>query len=816
MPITATKLTVDTNATALQMAEMMFGDGVTILSASYVGDDLASGIYTEGQQVSPNVVPADSGVILSTGKATDFTNASGEANQRPGTSTNLANGIDGDADMNAIAGLPTYDAAFFDATFIPDGDTLTMQLVFSSEEYLEYVHSGYNDAVGVWVNGEKVELTIGDGDISIDNINTTSNENLFRDNTDSAYNTEMDGVTVTMTLKASVNPGEENTIRIGIADAGDGIYDSSLMIVADSIQTSLIAKDDAVFVTTKGEVTVDLISDDTTEGRESVRISHINDQAISPGEQITLNTGDIVHLNADGTVKILSTNANQPVTFTYTISDATGTSDTAFVTVTPSPVDGTSSNDSISAGFRDVDGNAVDSKDGLSEVIYGYGGNDKIFSGYGDDEIHGGDGHDRMRGQEGNDLITGGAGNDVLDGGEGADIMDGGAGNDIYYVSEAADVVVENGGGRDKVMSDIDFVLGATLEDLSLNKGTSALSATGNASDNVLRGNEHDNDVHGLEGRDVLYGLSGDDTLDGGEGDDRLYAGSGNDLLRGGNGNDKLYGESGSNTLDGGAGNDQLSAGSGADNLIGGDGNDLLNGGEGADTMDGGAGNDVYYISEAADLVVETGGGRDKVKSDIDYALGATLEDLWLNEGSSALSATGNASNNVLVGNGNDNDILGLEGRDVLYGMSGNDTLDSGEGDDRLYAGSGNDLLRGGDGHDKLYGESGSNTLDGGAGNDQLSAGSGGDTLIGGTGNDILAGSIGSDEFIFNAGDGVDTIENFEIGNDRLEFVDVDLATVQVDNHSWGATVSYGEGDSIIMRDLEGEYNLSVDDFLLV
>ena len=654
MPVTATKLTVDTNANATQMAEMMFGDGVTVLSASYTGDDLASGIYTGGLEVSPDVVPADSGVILSTGKATDFTNASGAANQRPGTSTNLANGIDGDADMNAIAGLPTYDAAFFDATFIPDGDTLTMQLVFSSEEYLEYVHSGYNDAVGVWVNGEKVELSIGDGDISIDNINTTSNENLFRDNTGSTYNSEMDGVTVTLTLKASVNPGEENTIRIGIADAGDGIYDSSLMIVADSIQASLIAKDDAVYVTTKGEVTVDLISDDTTEGRESVTISHINDQAISPGEQITLTTGDIVHLNADGTVKILSTNANQPVTFTYTISDAKGTSDTAFVTVTPSPVDGTSSDDHISGGFIDVDGNAVDSKDGLSEVIFGYGGNDRIYAGHGDDDVHGGDGNDFMRGQAGNDLITGGAGNDVLDGGAGADTMDGGAGNDIYYVSEAADVVVENGGGRDRVMSDIDFVLGATLEDLTLNKGSSAISATGNASDNLLRGNV------------------------------------------------------------------------------------------------------------------------------------------------------------------NDNDILGLAGRDVLYGLSGDDTLDGGEGDDRLYAGSGNDLLRGGEGRDKLYGNSGSNTLDGGAGNDQLSAGSGGDTLIGGTGSDILGGSSGSDNFIFNAGDGVDTIKHFETGIDSFEFVGVDLATVQVDTHSWGVIVSYGEGDSITMRGVELEYDLNISDFLLV
>ena len=133
-----------------------------------------------------------------------------------------------------------------------------------------------------------------------------------------------------------------------------------------------------------------------------------------------------------------------------------------------------------------------------------------------------------------------------------------------------------------------------------------------------------------------------------------------------------------------------------------------------------------------------------------------------------------------------------------------------------MYAGSGNDLLKGGEGRDKLYGNSGSNTLDGGAGNDQLSAGSGGDTLIGGTGNDILGGSSGSDNFIFNAGDGVDAIKHFETGIDSLEFVDVDLATVQVDTHSWGVIVSYGEGDSITMRGVESEYDLNISDFLLV
>ncbi len=214
----------------MDMAEAMFGSGITIKSASYTGADKASGIYSNGDSVADAITPSDTGVILSTGKASDITHGSGDANRESDESTNWHNS--GDSDLEAIANARTYDAAIFEATFVPDGSVLTMQVTFSSEEYLEYVNTGFNDAVGVWVNGEKAELTVGDGDITINNINNTSNENLYIDNPQNAEvaNTEMDGFTVTMTLKAPVNPGEDNDIKIAIADGGDGIYDSNLLI----------------------------------------------------------------------------------------------------------------------------------------------------------------------------------------------------------------------------------------------------------------------------------------------------------------------------------------------------------------------------------------------------------------------------------------------------------------------------------------------------------------------------------------------------------------------------------------------------------
>ena len=105
--VDATRLPVATNATANAMAEEIFGDGVTIVAASYTGDSRASGTYSNGDTVSPGVTPSDTGVILSTGRANRFTNNNGEANQSTQTSTNTS-GIN----INKIFLIPISKSKF--------------------------------------------------------------------------------------------------------------------------------------------------------------------------------------------------------------------------------------------------------------------------------------------------------------------------------------------------------------------------------------------------------------------------------------------------------------------------------------------------------------------------------------------------------------------------------------------------------------------------------------------------------------------------------------------------------------------------------
>ncbi|MGK2944277.1 MAG: cadherin domain-containing protein, partial [Desulfuromonadales bacterium] len=85
------------------------------------------------------------------------------------------------------------------------------------------------------------------------------------------------------------------------------------------------------------------------------------------------------------------------------------------------------------------------------------------------------------------------------------------------------------------------------------------------------------------------------------------------------------------------------------------------------------------------------------------------------------------------------------------------------------------DLIYGSLGSDHLSGNGGDDTLLGRDGNDTMDGGSGGDFLVGGEGDDLLFGGSGADHFVFsaNAGEGYDTIIDFNPVEDTLSFADL-------------------------------------------
>jgi serralysin len=414
----------------------------------------------------------------------------------------------------------------------------------------------------------------------------------------------------------------------------------------------------------------------------------------------------------------------------------------------------------------------------------------------GADTLQGTAGADTMYGFDGNDFIYGYAGNDVLIGGAGNDTMAGGFGDDTYEVTEAGDIVVENGTGQafdpgegnDTVFSYVNgYRLANGVEILRLVGG--AQVGYGNALANTLVGNALDN---------TLVGAAGNDTMMGGAGNDAYEVTEAGDVVieNAGEGTDTVYSYIDSYALTANVenlaliGSGRVGYGNALNNtLIGNAVANTLVGGAGNDTMLGGAGNDAYEVTEAGDVVVENAGeGTDTVYSYIDgYVLGANVENLTL-AGGTARVGYGNALDNVLSGNALDNTLIGGAGNDTMVGGAGNDFYEVTEAGDVVVEGinQGSDTVYsylnsytlttnvenlylvgsavsgvGNSSFNRMVGNGLANTLSGGGGDDVLIGGAGNDTMIGGGGDDAYEVTEAGDVVTEASADGLDTVYSY-------------------------------------------------------
>jgi Ca2+-binding RTX toxin-like protein len=381
--------------------------------------------------------------------------------------------------------------------------------------------------------------------------------------------------------------------------------------------------------------------------------------------------------------------------------------------------------------------------------------------------------------------LVGNGGNNRLDGGLGADTMSGGAGDDSYVVDNAGDLVKELAAqGFDQVSSSIDYTLSANVEQLTLT-GT-AISATGNALDNLLFGNAQGN---------VIDGGLGVDRMAGGLGDDRYVVDNVGDTVveSAGAGIDTVlssvnYGLASNveNLTLTGIANIDATGNELANVLIGNGGNNRLDGDVGADSMSGDGGDDSYVVDNTGDLVSELSAqGFDRVSSSINYVLTANVEQLTLT--GTALNATGNALDNLLFGNDQANVLDGAAGADQMRGGLGDDRYVADNGSDTVNeaANAGNDTLISSVGYslganvENLIlvgsaaingtGNADANVLVGNIGANILNAGAGNDVLTGGLGNDLLDGGAGDDLYLYKQGEGRDVISDAS-GTDTLRF----------------------------------------------
>ncbi len=260
---------------------VLLGSGVTVSNVTFNGGPGAQANeqlgYFDGSEC---VLGMDSGLFLCTG---NINMALG-----PNTSGSLAMELSSippaDDDLDNVAGDFCMDVGSLEFDFVPTGDSITFSYSFASEEYLEYVNAGYNDAFGFFLSGpgisgpfqnDAMNLAVVPGTfsyVSVNSINTGSNASYYQDNGDgfsSPYSSnpfyfQFDGFTVGLTAHAAVQCGQTYHIKMAIGDVGDPNWDSGVFIHGGTFSST--GGSGISIATSSG-------SPDVSEGCDSARVT---------------------------------------------------------------------------------------------------------------------------------------------------------------------------------------------------------------------------------------------------------------------------------------------------------------------------------------------------------------------------------------------------------------------------------------------------------------------------------------------------------------------------------------------------------------
>jgi hypothetical protein len=310
---------LDSGLTPTDLAQSLVGPGVTISNITYVGANTAAGSFSGGD----GVVGFTGGILLTSGAAGNVVG--------PNVSDSISqdNGLPGDADLTSLSGFPTFDATILEFDFVPVEDTVFFRFVFASDEYNEFANRNFNDVFAFYVNGTNC-ATVEGLPVSINTINygnpfTTlpySHPELYINNDindgGGAIDTEMDGLTNILTCVAAVNAGQQNHMKLAIADATDHIYDAAVFLEAASLTSASIIELIGLEVTQAIQnLTNDaeLVDGKTTFVRAHVRsasgttVFNVKGKLIGRRGGAPLSSSPLAPLNLGGNIDVLGSPA---------------------------------------------------------------------------------------------------------------------------------------------------------------------------------------------------------------------------------------------------------------------------------------------------------------------------------------------------------------------------------------------------------------------------------------------------------------------------------------------------------------------------
>lgn len=301
------QLRIDTSFTPEQIIRKhLLGEesDLIIKNVSFKGQRQSMGYFY-------NETPLDiinKGILLSTGDVFDAMGPNKSASK--GT---RGSGW-GDKDLQAIATGVVIDAVALEFDLIALRDSIVFEYVFASDEYPEFVDKGVNDIFGFFLTQQNsraifpinlAQVPNSRKPVSINNINHRVNEEYFlRSDFLNVHNDvywknnpaiflramflEYDGFTTILMATAKLEPGQTYHLKFAIGDEGDRIYDSAVMLKANSFASSgkRIPQADSI------------VKNEIDQKMSAFKTTYSSNQDLSFNLQINFNTNEAIILES--------------------------------------------------------------------------------------------------------------------------------------------------------------------------------------------------------------------------------------------------------------------------------------------------------------------------------------------------------------------------------------------------------------------------------------------------------------------------------------------------------------------------------------
>lgn len=452
-----------------------------------------------------------------------------------------------------------------------------------------------------------------------------------------------------------------------------------------------------------------------------------------------------------GNDTIMAGGLTNPGSWSAVINAGTG-NDVAYVGTYGSTVDGGAGSDSISlSGLYNSD------KD-YQNVAYSYGGNNRAIGGAGDDTIDNqGSTNSTIEGGDGDDLINNNAPRASILGGAGADSITNNKPYSTIY------------GGADN-----DYIVNTNITGYNVS-GTKAI-IYGDAGDDYIKNTADSVSVYGGAGDDTIintrkgtYTPVGEKSyLDGGDGTDYISNTENNVTIVGGKGNDTII-NSGANTT----------------YVYGtGDGSDVIEDWNETSKISLTSGAVSGYSLSGSNVILKIGSDTLTLKKAKDKAISIVASD-------------GTAISTVISAESMDSDstvIAGLSYNADKTVLTVSDVYSAKTLPANAYVSSVDTIKA--NGRNKaihIVGNVNDNSIIGGAAADTLDGGAGDDTLRGGAGADYLIGGAGADVFQYANGDGKDIIADIST-DDTFKITKGTISKITTSKKNADVVLTIGSG----------------------